>query len=175
MMSAAVCGRKRSRRLLWHGLYVGKHQHAEWDVIPESETGFLHSWTVFQVEGSYNSDYTVTKSRSSSVATYNPILQSDGTIAYRKTAMTLNWDMPKDSAKAETGISEASLNYARSFGLHHVGALLLYNQSKVLSLTIFGYSYGICRIGGTCDLRLEQPLYGRVQCRIQWFREFRPG
>lgn len=84
----------------------------------------------FKVKGSYNSSYSVLKSRGASVATYNPVLQEDGTIEYRKLSEDSQLGYGESSGKGRNWYFEGSFNYNRAFGNHHVGALLLYNQSK---------------------------------------------
>lgn len=84
----------------------------------------------FKVKGSYNSSYSVLKSRGASVATYNPVLQEDGTIEYRKLSEDSQLGYGESSGKGRNWYFEGSFNYNRDFGDHHVSALLLYNQSK---------------------------------------------
>ena len=86
----------------------------------------------FHIKGSYNSGFTSYTQASASVATYTPVLQEDGTIAYKKYGQNsqLKYE-DKDPAKSRDWYMEAALNYAREFGNHHVSALLLYNQSKI--------------------------------------------
>ena len=100
------------------------------DVILNQKLDFITKGLSFKLKGSYNSGYTVTKQRGASVATYNPILQSDGTIAYRKNGTDSQLGYAESFGKSRDWYMEASLNYNRDFGFHHIGALLLYNQSK---------------------------------------------
>lgn len=100
------------------------------DIILNQKLDFITDGLSLKIKGSYNSDYTITKQRSSSAATYNPILQKDGTIAYRKNGTDSQLGYGEAFGKGRNWYMEASLDYGHSFGLHHVGGLLLYNQSK---------------------------------------------
>lgn len=84
----------------------------------------------FKIKGSYNSWYTVVKNRGGSVATYSPVIQEDGSLEYRKLSEDTQLSYWEGTGKGRDWYFEGSLNYNRSFGEHHVGALLLYNQSK---------------------------------------------
>ena len=84
----------------------------------------------FKIKGSYNSSYYVYKNGYASKATYYPVLQSDGTIAYKKDGDEGPLSYSESYGKARDWYFETSLNYNRSFGKHTVGGLLLYNQSK---------------------------------------------
>lgn len=99
------------------------------DVILDQKLDFLTKGLSFKLKGSYNSSYGTTKNRSSSVATYNPVLV-DGVMQYRKNGQDTQLSYSETFSKARDWYMETSFNYARDFGQHHVGALLLYNQSK---------------------------------------------
>ena len=58
------------------------------------------------------------------------IKTADGTIEYRKSGDDGVLGYGESYGKARDWYAEASLNYNRTFGLHNVGALMLYNQSK---------------------------------------------
>ncbi len=100
------------------------------DIILNQKLDFITEGLSLKIKGSYNSDYTVTKQRSSSAATYNPVLQPDGSIEYRKNGSNSQLGYGEAFGKGRNWYMEASLDYGHSFGLHHVGGLLLYNQSK---------------------------------------------
>ena len=100
------------------------------DLQLEQKLDMITKGLSFKIKGSYNSQYNVSKNGSAAVATYNPVLQDDGTLAYRKIGSDEPVSYSTDTGKARDWYAEASLNYSRSFGLHTVGALLLYNQSK---------------------------------------------
>jgi len=100
------------------------------DVILNQKLDFITKGLSFKLKGSYNSNYYVTKGRSGAVATYTPVLQSDGSIEYRKTGQDQQLGYSESYGKGRNWYFETSLNYNRAFGAHHVGGLLLYNQSK---------------------------------------------
>ncbi len=85
----------------------------------------------FKAKGSYNSQFTVNKQGNSSVASYNPWIQPDGTIEYRKSGETTVPSYSNSQGKGRDWYVEASLNYNRSFGKNTVTALALYNQSRM--------------------------------------------
>ncbi len=92
----------------------------------------------FRVKGSYNSNYTVQKARTSyGSISYTATIardefEADGS---PKVVFIKNGDSwPLGYSESKWGgrdwYAEASLNYARRFGDHNVGALVLYNESK---------------------------------------------
>lgn len=102
------------------------------DLALKQKLDFITKGLSFNVKGSYNSDFNVYKYASASVATYTPVLQSDGTIKYKKAGENTQLKYDKEgTGKGRNWYAEASLNYARDFGLHHVTALLMYNQRKI--------------------------------------------
>lgn len=91
----------------------------------------------FKAKGSYNSDYTAEKNRK--------VAHGEGNVTYMATNIgtTENPVVGLRKSGASTPLpysewrwggrnwyAEASLNYAREFGKHNVGGLVLYNQSK---------------------------------------------
>ena len=100
------------------------------DLQLEQKLDMVTKGLSFKIKGSYNSQYNVSKNGSAAVATYNPVIQPDGTLAYRKSGSDEPVSYSTDTGKARDWYAEASLNYNRSFGLHTIGGLLLYNQSK---------------------------------------------
>lgn len=100
------------------------------DLILNQKFDFLTKGLSFKLKGSYNSSFTVNKQGQASVATYTPILQADGSLAYRKDGEDTDAAYKSSTGKGRNWYMEASFNYARSFGNHNVSALLLYNQSK---------------------------------------------
>lgn len=101
------------------------------DLILNQKLDFLTKGLSFKLKGAYNSSFTVYKQGEANKATYTPILQSDGSLAYRKSGENTDASYKlKDSGKARNWYMEAALNYSRTFGGHSIGALLLYNQTK---------------------------------------------
>lgn len=103
------------------------------DLILNQKLDFITKGFSARIKGSYNSDFTTRKNGTASIATYTPVLKSDGTIGYRKSGENTQIkyeEKPTEQGKDRNWYMEAGLNYDRSFGNHHFGALVLYNQSK---------------------------------------------
>lgn len=103
------------------------------DLILNQKLDLLTKGLSLRVKGSYNSAFTVFKKGAASVATYTPVMQPDGTLAYRKYGETseAKYELKNtEQGKARDWYMEAGLNYTRSFGNHNISGLLLYNQSK---------------------------------------------
>ncbi len=84
----------------------------------------------FKMKGSYNGNYEISKDGAAKKATYTPVLQPDGTYLYKKYGNEEQISYKEDVSKARYWYFEAALNYNRSFGLHNVGGILLYNQDS---------------------------------------------
>ena len=102
------------------------------DLQYKLDMSFLTPGLDFKVKGSYNTDYTAQKDRQNGFGTgvtYVATLDN-GQEVLRKENIT--WPIPYSEGRwgNRNWYAEASFNYARKFGLHNVGALLLYNQSK---------------------------------------------
>jgi TonB-linked SusC/RagA family outer membrane protein len=94
---------------------------------------FLTKGLSLKLKGAYNTSYSNKKIASSSKASYTPIIQNDGSIAYRKNGSDsqLSYSEPDDQfTKARDWYMELAVNYARKFEDHNVTGLVLYNQSK---------------------------------------------
>jgi TonB-linked SusC/RagA family outer membrane protein len=100
------------------------------DLILNQKLDFVTKGLTFNIKGSYNSSYYLTKNRGASVANYNPVIQSDGSIEYRKNGNDSQLGYSESFGKDRNWYMETSIGYNRTFGGHHIGALLLYNQSK---------------------------------------------
>ena len=102
------------------------------DVQYKLDLGFITQGLDFKVKASYNSDYTAQKNRQNGYGTGVTYVATlvDGQEVLRKENVT--WPIPynENTWGNRNWYSEASFNYARQFGQHNVGALLLYNQSK---------------------------------------------
>lgn len=111
---------------------------------------FITKGLAFRMKGSYNSTYSSEKRGQASVASYTPtylaqydeygnvlknadgqVLYDTSKLYYRKSGETTNPEYSIDTGKARDWYFEAALNWNRSFGLHSLSALMLYNQSKV--------------------------------------------
>jgi len=100
------------------------------DLQLQQKLDFITQGLTFKIKGSYNSQFNVVKEGTATKATYYPVIQEDGTIAYRKQGENGMQDYRESTSKARDWYFETSLGYNRTFGEHTVGALLLYNQSK---------------------------------------------
>ena len=103
------------------------------DIQYKLDMGFLTKGLSFKAKASYNSDYTARKVRENDYGTGLTYVATlvDGKEVLKKENVT--WPLPyDDNAKwgSRNWYAEASFDYARRFGKHNVGALLLYNQSK---------------------------------------------
>lgn len=101
------------------------------DLQLKQKLDFITKGLSFHIKGSYNSGFTSYTQAAASVATYTPVLQDDGSIAYKKFGQNsqLKYE-DRDPGKSRNWYMEAAFNYARDFGNHHVTGLVLYNQSK---------------------------------------------
>lgn len=102
------------------------------DIQYKLDMGFITKGLDFKVKASYNSEYTAQKYRQNGYGTGVHYVATivDGQEVLRKENVT--WPIPYSEGKwgSRNWYAEASFNYARRFGKHNVGALLLYNQSK---------------------------------------------
>ena len=102
----------------------------------------------FKIKFAYNTTYSHTKYRNSSKAYYEPFYRAhldpdspyylqfdqipeDKTVALRKMGEDGNLSYAEGMYKARNWYTDFGFNYKRSFGFHHLGGLLLYNQRKV--------------------------------------------
>lgn len=100
------------------------------DLILNQKLDFVTKGLSFKVKGSYNSSYSHTKTRSSTLPYYTPVQTDDGTIEYRKSGDDSQLGYGESYGKGRDWYAEASLNYLREFGDHTISGLALYNQSK---------------------------------------------
>ena len=102
------------------------------DIQYKLDMSFLTKGLDFKAKASYNSDYTAQKYRQNGFGTGLTYVATivGGKEVLRKENVT--WPIPYSEGKwgSRNWYAEASFNYARRFGKHNVGALLLYNQSK---------------------------------------------
>ncbi len=112
------------------GFSQSNNNKLQMDLTLNQDLKFITPGLSFKIKGSYNSNFSVSLTGNRQTATYQPVIQTDGTIAYRKTGQDSAISYTKGSGKGRNWYMDASLNYNRSFGDHSVGALVLYNQSK---------------------------------------------
>ena len=102
------------------------------DIQYKLNLGFITEGLSFKTKASYNSEYTARKNRENGFGTGLTYVATivDGQEVLRKENIT--WPTPYNESKwgSRNWYAEASFDYARHFGKHNVGALLLYNQSK---------------------------------------------
>ena len=102
------------------------------DIQYKLDMSFLTKGLDFKAKASYNSEYTAQKYRQNGYGTGLTYVATivDGKEVLRKENVT--WPIPYSEGRwgNRNWYAEASLNYARRFGKHNVGGLLLYNQSK---------------------------------------------
>ena len=93
---------------------------------------FLTKGLSFKTKASYNSEYTAQKNRQNGFGTGLTYVATivNGEEVLRKENIT--WPIPYNEGRwgSRNWYAEASFDYARRFGQHNIGALLLYNQSK---------------------------------------------
>ena len=112
------------------GFYQTNNNKLQMDLQLNQKLDMLTRGLSFKMKGSYNSSYYILKGGAVSKATYTPVLQSDGSILYKKSGENGSPVYSTSTGKGRDWYFETSLNYNRSFGLNTVSALLLYNQSK---------------------------------------------
>lgn len=93
----------------------------------------------FKTKLSYNTNYSQTKTRASSVMRLTPFYLRDidptadqtvQELVYRTSSTTGNLSYAESFGKDRDYYFEAGFNYARKFGSHNLGGLLLYNHQK---------------------------------------------
>lgn len=114
------------------GYQVESTNVLNFDIQYKLDLGFITPGLSFKTKASYNSDYTARKDRQNGYGTGLTYVATlvDGQEVLRKENIT--WPLPYNEAKwgNRNWYAEASFDYARRFGQHNIGALLLYNQSK---------------------------------------------
>ena len=106
------------------------------DLQLSQKLDFITKGLSWRIKGSYNSSFIIYKQGQASVATYTPVWQSydqdteQNVYLYRKNGDTTEPAYTESRGKSRNWYAETAFNYNRSFGLHSVGALLLYNQSQ---------------------------------------------
>lgn len=100
------------------------------DLALEQALDFITKGLLFKVKGSYNTQYSSVMTGTADRATYQPVIQPDGSLLYRKSGENTPISYDDSMSKARDWYFEASLNYNRTFGDHSVTGLVLYNQSK---------------------------------------------
>jgi len=116
------------------------NNNLDFDIDIDQRLDVITPGLKFRAKVSYNTDYRHAKVRNSSVAHYEPYYlpdvnpeadSTDRTIVYRKIGSDGNLGYGENYGKGRNYYMEAGLSYAREFGAHNLGGLLLYNQRKV--------------------------------------------
>ena len=121
-----------------HGYTIQRENVVNLDLQYKLNLDFITKGLDFRIKGSYNSDYTQQKARTTGDGIkYKATIaegeyEADGSpkIVYVRQGDT--WPLGYSEARwgGRNWYAESSLNYARKFGDHNVTALLLYNESK---------------------------------------------
>ena len=102
------------------------------DLQYKLDLSFITPGLDFKTKVSYNSEYTAQKNRENGYGTgliYVATIVDDKEVLRKE---NITWPTPYSESKwgSRNWYTEASFNYARKFGKHNIGGLLLYNQSK---------------------------------------------
>jgi len=100
------------------------------DLQVEQKLDFITNGLSLKLKGSYNSNFLVYKRGKASIASYTPVEQEEGSVAYKKEGQDVEPEYVVSSGKSRNWYIEGNISWARNFGLHHITALALYNQSK---------------------------------------------
>lgn len=100
------------------------------DLELKQKLDFITKGLNFRIKGAYNSTYSSQRYGSADLATYYPVIQEDGSLKYKKDGRTTSPSYSHSEGKARDFYVETGFNWSRSFGLHSLSALALYNQSK---------------------------------------------
>ncbi|MDE6097642.1 MAG: TonB-dependent receptor [Muribaculaceae bacterium] len=121
-----------------HGYTTQTENVVNLDLQYKLKLDFITPGLDFRIKGSYNSNHTMQKARTTGDGiNYKATIargefEADGSpkIVYVRQGDT--WPLGYEEAKwgGRNWYAEAALNYSRKFGSHNVGALVLYNESK---------------------------------------------
>lgn len=110
------------------------------DLAYQLKLDFITKGLEYKIKGSYNSEYTHEKNRKNGAGSgimYKATLvpgevDENGNPKAVLVKSGDTWPLPYGESRSggRNWYAETSLNYARKFGSHNVGALALYNQSK---------------------------------------------
>lgn len=114
------------------------NNNLNFDIDLKQKLNFITEGLSFRTKFAYNANYRHTKTRSSSVAKYEPYYRKDvdpdspddNTIVFKKINSDGNLSYGESFGKGRNYYMEAGFDYNRRFGVHNLTALLLYNQSR---------------------------------------------
>ena len=121
------------------GAYHYNNNKLQMDLVLDQKLDFITKGLSLKLKGSYNSSYQVRKEITNSAATYTPVYHKwidENGVTQEEIKYRLSGDNTEpvygnsSPSKGRNWYAEGSLNYNRSFGLHTITALALYNQSK---------------------------------------------
>jgi len=121
-----------------HGYTIQRQNVVNLDLQYKLKLDFITQGLDFRIKGSYNSNYTQQKERTTDGGiSYKATIAKgeyteDGSpkIVYVRQGDTWPLGYEEEKWGGRNWYAEASLNYARKFGAHNFGALVLYNESK---------------------------------------------
>ncbi len=123
------------------GFYQYNDNKLQFDLQLNQKLDFVTKGLSFKIKGSYNSLFSNRKGGYRSIATYTPVAltdaQGNSSVGFKKNGQDGQLAYDQALGKGRDWYFETSLNYSRSFGLHTIGALFLYNQSKNYYLSVF--------------------------------------
>ncbi len=112
------------------------------DLALTQKLDFITKGLQFKIKVAYNSGYDHTKERATSIESYQPWYRKDVTwmehpagsdpneVVYIQDGEAGLISYAESFGKSRDWYAEASFDWKRDFGLHHLSALALYNQSK---------------------------------------------
>ena len=112
------------------------------DLALTQKLDFVTKGLQFKIKVAYNSGYDHTKERATSIESYQPWYRKDVTwmehpagsdpneVVYIQDGEAGLISYDESFGKSRDWYAEASFDWKRDFGLHHLSALALYNQSK---------------------------------------------
>ena len=112
------------------------------DLALTQKLDFITKGLQFKIKVAYNSGYEHTKERATSIESYQPWYRKDVTwmehpagsdpneVVYIQDGEAGLISYAESFGKSRDWYAEASFDWKRDFGLHHLSALALYNQSK---------------------------------------------
>ena len=112
------------------------------DLALTQKLDFVTKGLQFKIKVAYNSGYDHTKERATSIESYQPWYRKDVTwmehpagsdpneVVYIQDGEAGLISYAESFGKSRDWYAEASFDWKRDFGLHHLSALALYNQSK---------------------------------------------
>ncbi|MFI3286021.1 MAG: TonB-dependent receptor [Rikenellaceae bacterium] len=112
------------------GYYTTSNNVLNSDMSLTQDLSSLTKGLSFNIKGAYNSSFYITKTRTDALATYMPIMTDSGEVGLRKSGADSELGYSESRGAYRNWYYDASLRYARKFGMHNVSGLVLYNQSK---------------------------------------------